>query len=204
MTIFLPWLPSNQDCGSSSNVHNIEAQMTTIPWIQFQEWLNLNQAIYFLRVCLSLHSHLSVSLIEKPDSNHISIFLCHHKKSLRFITEMAKTILTPSAASLAALNRLARCWFILALGATPSTWCYKLSYTIWEGRGLLTTSIFPLNSSIKHISFNENCFLWPIIIDIRWAKSLSFVVLQIGSCFLPPSKQIYIELQRRVTSLFTL
>lgn len=54
---------------------------------------------------------------------HMNNTTCQIAHVLKTVTDdnLSKTHeLTASAASLAALNRLARCWFILARGATPS------------------------------------------------------------------------------------
>jgi len=76
--------------------------------------------------------YLISKFIPKP---FLFSFLQHHTISQNVITEIVSDhrkqrhihFLTASAASFAARKRRERCWFILALGATPSEWAREIN-----------------------------------------------------------------------------
>lgn len=70
-----------------------------------------------------------------------------------------------SAASRAVLNRLARCWFILARGATPSI-AMNMSFcglTMWKSLSRYMKIFLIISSSVSFVSGSFPCVqLWTI------------------------------------------
>ena len=70
-----------------------------------------------------------------------------------------------SAASRAVLNRRARCWFILALGATPSI-AMNISFwglTMWNSLSRYMNIFLIISSSVSFVSGSFPCVqLWTI------------------------------------------